>query len=86
MTLDSGDVYSAVKQFGLVAIAKETYSEGSLKMWCEQVQNDVLAGLVLEHQASMDMDSFIVDLEKQSQLILEGKSPLRGPEDQDLGL
>lgn len=30
VTLDAGEVYSAVKQFGLVAIAKEIYSEGSL--------------------------------------------------------
>jgi hypothetical protein len=30
VTLDSGEVYSAVKQFGLVAIAKEIYSDGGL--------------------------------------------------------
>lgn len=30
VTLDAGEVYSAVKQFGLVAIAKEIYSEGTL--------------------------------------------------------
>lgn len=28
VTLDAGEVYSAVKQFGLVAIAKEIYSDG----------------------------------------------------------
>lgn len=28
MTLDAGEVYSAVKRFGLVAIAKEVYSDG----------------------------------------------------------
>lgn len=28
MTLDAGEVYSAVKQFGLVAVAKEIYSDG----------------------------------------------------------
>lgn len=28
MTLDAGEVYSAVKQFGLVVIAKEIYSDG----------------------------------------------------------
>lgn len=28
VTLDAGEVYSAVKQFGLVVIAKEIYSDG----------------------------------------------------------
>lgn len=28
VTLDAGEVYSAVKQFGLVTIAKEIYSDG----------------------------------------------------------
>lgn len=35
VTLDAGDVYSAVKQFGLVLVAREVYSEGSFTMWCE---------------------------------------------------
>lgn len=30
VTLDAGEVYSAVKQFGLVAIAKEIYSDGKM--------------------------------------------------------
>ncbi|KAK0146455.1 Melanotransferrin [Merluccius polli] len=30
VTLDAGEVYSAVKQFGLVAIAKEIYTDGAL--------------------------------------------------------
>ena len=29
MTLDAGEVYTAVKQFGLTAIAKEIYSDGA---------------------------------------------------------
>lgn len=28
VTLDAGEVYSAVKQFGLVAVAKEIYNDG----------------------------------------------------------
>lgn len=28
MTLDAGEVYSAVRQFGLVAVAKEIYNDG----------------------------------------------------------
>lgn len=28
VTLDAGELYSALKQFGLVAVAKEIYSDG----------------------------------------------------------
>lgn len=31
MTLDAGEVYSAVRQFGLVAVAKEIYSDGEFE-------------------------------------------------------
>lgn len=31
VTLDAGEVYSAVKQFGLVAVAKEIYSDGEFE-------------------------------------------------------
>lgn len=42
VTLDAGEVYTAVKQFGLTAIAKEIYSDGwltTLKIWILLVQN-----------------------------------------------
>lgn len=32
VTLDAGEVYTAVKQFGLTAIAKEIYSDGRLTL------------------------------------------------------
>lgn len=32
VTLDAGEIYSAVKQFDLVAIAKEIYSDGRFKL------------------------------------------------------
>lgn len=31
VTLDAGEVYSAVRQFGLVAVAKEIYSDGEFE-------------------------------------------------------
>ncbi|XP_059918633.1 saxiphilin-like [Gadus macrocephalus] len=42
VTLDSGEVYSAVKQFGLVAIAKEIYSDGGCIMAVAVVKNSSL--------------------------------------------
>ncbi|KAM3877579.1 saxiphilin-like [Diretmus argenteus] len=39
VTLDAGDVYSAVKQFGLVAIAKEIYSYGGCILSVAVVKN-----------------------------------------------
>lgn len=37
VSLDAGDVYSAVKQFGLAAVAKETYSDGRNMLWNKQL-------------------------------------------------
>lgn len=31
VTLDAGEVYSAVKKFGLVTVAKEIYSDGEFE-------------------------------------------------------
>uniref|UniRef100_A0A8C4NX59 Serotransferrin n=1 Tax=Dicentrarchus labrax TaxID=13489 RepID=A0A8C4NX59_DICLA len=42
VTLDAGEVYSAVKQFGLVAIAKEIYSEGGCILSVAVVRNSSL--------------------------------------------
>ncbi|XP_060898900.1 saxiphilin-like [Labrus mixtus] len=42
VTLDAGEVYSAVKQFGLVAIAKEIYSEGGCILSVAVVTNSSL--------------------------------------------
>lgn len=42
VTLDAGEVYTAVKQFGLTAIAKEIYRDGwltTLTIWILLVQN-----------------------------------------------
>ncbi|XP_078104758.1 saxiphilin-like isoform X1 [Sander vitreus] len=39
VTLDAGEVYSAVKQFGLVAIAKEIYSDGGCILSVAVVRN-----------------------------------------------
>ncbi|XP_056130730.1 saxiphilin-like [Lampris incognitus] len=40
VTLDAGEVYSAVKQFGLIAIAKEIYSDGGCILSVAVVRND----------------------------------------------
>lgn len=53
VTLDAGDVYSAVKQFGLVAVAKEIYSEGSMATARQ-------CGVVLKSQSRMDIDSSLL--------------------------
>ncbi|XP_034022326.1 melanotransferrin isoform X2 [Thalassophryne amazonica] len=42
ISLDAGEVYSAVKQFGLVAIAKEIYNEGSCILSVAVVRNGSL--------------------------------------------
>ncbi|KAK9528944.1 hypothetical protein VZT92_013071 [Zoarces viviparus] len=42
VTLDAGEVYSAVKQFGLVAIAKEIYSDGGCILSVAVVRNSSL--------------------------------------------
>ncbi|XP_071768761.1 saxiphilin-like [Centroberyx gerrardi] len=42
VTLDAGEVYSAVKQFGLVAIAKEIYSDGGCILSVAVVRNRTL--------------------------------------------
>ncbi|KAM4613629.1 saxiphilin-like [Polymixia lowei] len=42
VTLDAGEVYSAVKQFGLVAIAKEIYSDGGCILSVAVVRNTTL--------------------------------------------
>ncbi|KAM9409815.1 saxiphilin-like [Pholidichthys leucotaenia] len=42
VTLDAGEVYSAVKQFDLVAIAKEIYSDGSCILSVAVVRNSSL--------------------------------------------
>ncbi|KAK2862053.1 hypothetical protein Q5P01_001586 [Channa striata] len=42
VTLDAGEVYSAVKQFGLVAIAKEIYSDGGCILSVAVVKNTSL--------------------------------------------
>uniref|UniRef100_A0A3B3T1Z3 Serotransferrin n=1 Tax=Paramormyrops kingsleyae TaxID=1676925 RepID=A0A3B3T1Z3_9TELE len=39
VTLDAGEVYTAVKQFGLTAVAKEIYSDGSCVMAVAVVRN-----------------------------------------------
>ncbi|XP_076870592.1 saxiphilin-like isoform X2 [Brachyhypopomus gauderio] len=47
VTLDAGEVYSAVKQFGLTAVAKEIYSDGSC----------ILAVAVVRNSSSLDIRS-----------------------------
>ncbi|XP_057701565.1 saxiphilin-like [Corythoichthys intestinalis] len=42
VTLDAGDVYSAVKQYGLTAFAKEIYSDGSCVLSVAVVRNSNL--------------------------------------------
>ncbi|XP_049441361.1 saxiphilin-like [Epinephelus fuscoguttatus] len=42
VTLDAGEVYSAVKQFGLVVIAKEIYSDGGCILSVAVVRNSTL--------------------------------------------
>ncbi|XP_068171617.1 saxiphilin-like isoform X2 [Antennarius striatus] len=42
VTLDAGEVYSAVKQFGLVVVAKETYSDGACVLSVAVVRNNSL--------------------------------------------
>ncbi|XP_041638917.1 melanotransferrin [Cheilinus undulatus] len=42
VTLDAGEVYSAVKQFGLVPIAKEIYNEGGCILAVAVVRNSTL--------------------------------------------
>ncbi|KAM3622028.1 uncharacterized protein V6R79_019332 [Siganus canaliculatus] len=42
VTLDAGEVYSAVKQFGLVVVAKEIYSEGGCILSVAVVRNSSL--------------------------------------------
>ncbi|XP_077385811.1 saxiphilin-like isoform X1 [Festucalex cinctus] len=42
VTLDAGDVYSAMKQFGLTAVAKEIYSDGGCVLSVALVRNSSL--------------------------------------------
>ncbi|XP_027134800.1 saxiphilin-like [Larimichthys crocea] len=42
VTLDAGEVYSAVKQFGLVVVAKEIYSDGGCILSVAVVRNSTL--------------------------------------------
>uniref|UniRef100_A0A3P8ZC92 Serotransferrin n=1 Tax=Esox lucius TaxID=8010 RepID=A0A3P8ZC92_ESOLU len=42
VTLDAGEVYTAVKQFGLIAIAKEIYSDGGCILSVAVVRNSTL--------------------------------------------
>lgn len=42
VTLDAGEVYSAVKQFGLVAVAKEIYNDGGCILSVAVVRNSSL--------------------------------------------
>ncbi|KAM9859647.1 saxiphilin-like [Aulostomus maculatus] len=52
VTLDAGEVYSAVKQFGLVAIAKEIYSDGGCILSVAVVTNSSLDIRSLQGQRS----------------------------------
>uniref|UniRef100_A0A8C9ZHE8 Serotransferrin n=1 Tax=Sander lucioperca TaxID=283035 RepID=A0A8C9ZHE8_SANLU len=52
VTLDAGEVYSAVKQFGLVAIAKEIYSDGGCILSVAVVRNISLDIRYLQGQRS----------------------------------
>lgn len=48
VTLDAGEVYSAVKQFGLAAVAKEIYSDGRNVLY-EKLGLNNLFVLALKH-------------------------------------
>ncbi|KAL0978161.1 hypothetical protein UPYG_G00166880 [Umbra pygmaea] len=52
ITLDAGEVYTAVKHFGLVAIAKEIYSEGGCIFSVAVVRNSTLDVRSLKGQRS----------------------------------
>uniref|UniRef100_A0A3B4CKA0 Serotransferrin n=1 Tax=Pygocentrus nattereri TaxID=42514 RepID=A0A3B4CKA0_PYGNA len=47
VTLDAGEVYSAVKQFGLTAVAKEIYTDGGC----------ILAVAIVRHSSTLDIRS-----------------------------